>query len=168
VAQARAPAPSNQPLNPQANANLSPMPVTLRLDSIANLGVSSAPTPPAMWNPTADRDLPPNGAATANQNWTTFNSTNQSGAWQLPGQWILDKFSNVHQVISGRRVAMDGPVRLARPMPETYLVPPVAGQAAGTATGPQPSSLIDQIWYLPGRDANGNTIIPVFCTVQEL
>ncbi|MBX3355094.1 MAG: type II secretion system protein [Phycisphaeraceae bacterium] len=163
---ARAP---NNPANlgqPQSNADLPPLPVTIRLGNTSNQGVGAiGANPGPLWT-VANRDIVPN--TNPGTTWTPYNAVAQSGAWQLPGQWILDKFNNVHRVVGGRRVPTNGPVRLARPIPAVPPVPALVGRASGPDPDDQGSTSIDQIWYLPGRDAAGNTIIPVFCTVQEL
>lgn len=141
---------------PQGNQNLPPLPVTVRLDNAANQGGAKS-----VWSPGSDI---PVVAATA----PVFNAAAQFDAWQLPGQWVLDKFNNVHRVVNGRRVTANWPVRFARPIALVPQVPSLVGQAAGPATNDQGAQTIDQIWYLPGRDGNGNALIPVFCTVQEL
>lgn len=162
---ARAP---NNPANlgqPQGNIDLPPMPVTLRIDNTANLGVGTPA--PGFWQ--AGTDLAPGGGPGPNSTtWGTFNAVAQSGSWQLPGQWILDKFNNVHRVVNGRRTPSNGPVRFARPIVAVPPAPALVGQAAGPTPDDQGSTSIDQIWFLPGRDAAGNIIVPVYCTVQEL
>lgn len=154
-------APSGTMGQPQANTNLPPLPVTIRLDNAANSGVGALPNP-AYWR--FGTDLPPGGNATSQ----AFSLAAQAGAWQYPGQWIVDKFNNVHRVVNGRRTLANGPVRFARPIPAVPQIPAIVGQAAGPAAADQATTTIDQIWFMPTRDAAGNTLIPVFCTVQEL
>lgn len=152
-------APAGTTGQPQGNINLPPLPATLRLDAGFNQGVTGSPNP---WS--AGTDIAPNTQPGA----TTFSLASQSGAWQMPGQFILDKFNNVHRVIGGRRTAANGPVRFARPIPAVPPLPAITGMATGPEPQQQPATTIDQVWFLPGRDAAGNLLIPVFCTVQEL
>jgi len=145
---------------PQGNQRLPPLPVTVRLDNGSNQGGAKA-----VWTPLTDiapNTAPPPAAGGA------FNPAAQYDGWQLPGQWVLDKFNNVHRVVNGRRVPANGPVRFARPISQVAPVPALVGQAVGPTLNEQGTETIDQIWYLPGRDAAGNALIPVFCTVQEL
>lgn len=160
---------------PQGNANLPPLPVTLRLDNAANQGGSQF-----TWGVVGSdgtqifppKDIPSSATgATDTGAGSAFRPDSQCDAWQLPGQWIFDRFGNVHRVIGGRRQQSNGPVRFAQPMTTAPRNPAVVGgfPDAGSSTPSVPGSPnIDQIWFLPGRDANGNTLIPVFCTVQEL
>ncbi|MFO0894608.1 MAG: prepilin-type N-terminal cleavage/methylation domain-containing protein [Phycisphaerales bacterium] len=138
---------SNAVGQPQGNPALPPLPVTIK--------------PATPWNTTLPTsDVPPGTAANS-----AYNPGRESDAWQLPGQWILDKYNNVHRVLNGRRTQAEGPVKLARPVPTVPSLPALVGQPSGTS---QPLNTIDQIWYIPSRDAAGNTLIPVFCTVEEL
>lgn len=139
---------------PQSQPLLPPLPVTLRLDNTTNQGGAKA-----VWT---------SGTDTAPGTTGAFNPGAQFDAWQLPGQWVLDKFNNVHRVVNGRRAQANGPVRFARPIVPVPTVPGIAGMATGPAANDQPASTIDQIWFLPGRDSVGNILVPVFCTVQEL
>jgi len=147
---------------PQGNQNLPPLPVTLRLDNTSNQGGAKV-TWPTPTSSVAATDIAPGTAV-----GSAFNAGAQHDSWQLPGQFILDNFNNVHRVIGGRRVPANGPVRFARPIPATPTAPSVRGMATGPSEDEQPSARIDQVWFLPGRDAAGNLLIPVFCTVQEL
>lgn len=145
---------------PQGAPSISPLPATIRIDNSTNQGGAK----PA-W--TTGTDIAP-GTTPGSAPGNTFNAGAQFDAWQLPGQWILDKFNNVHRVVNGRRTASNGPVRFARPVTPVPPVPGNAGMAVGPAATEQPAQAVDQVWYLPGRDSAGNLLIPVFCTVQEL
>lgn len=86
-------------------------------------------------------------------------------AWQAPGQWLLDQNNNVHRVLRGRRLPTDGAPVLARPIPLVPAIqafPPVPGGAFDAAR------VVQALWYLPARDAAGNTITPIFIAVREL
>jgi hypothetical protein len=87
--------------------------------------------------------------------------------WQVAGQWVLDQNNNIHRVNVGRRVAADGPVRLARPVP---VMPPSAvfGVRNGLPFGFVDSEGVATAWYIPLTDANGVQLTPVFVSVEEL
>ena len=106
-----------------------------------------------------------------------------SETWQQPGQWMIDQYNNVHHVIEGRRTHDDGPVILAKPVPRqpysnalfdldnrimdsgrdefsTLLATPGSGGDALEG--------IQDLWFVPTYDANGNQLLPVFACVEEL
>jgi hypothetical protein len=111
--------------------------------------------------------------------------------WQMPGQWLIDQYNNVHHVIEGRRTHDDGPVILAKPVPrqpysnslfdattaalrlvQTNLnKTAVAGADSLLATpgsgGDEPNGIQD-LWFIPSYDANGNQLVPVYACVEEL
>ncbi|MSR28130.1 MAG: hypothetical protein EXS03_00950 [Phycisphaerales bacterium] len=88
-------------------------------------------------------------------------------SWQYPGQWIVDQYGTVHRGIGGRRNTREGPVTLTRPIPSHPALPSLFGFGAnGSPTGLNTS--IRAIWFLPGIDAAGVSIVPVYATVQEL
>lgn len=87
-------------------------------------------------------------------------------SWQSPGQWIVDQFNTVHRSIGGRRTNREGPVILSRPPPWHPAVSSQFGAAA--ATTPPPSPVIRAIWFIPSIDSAGNSLVPVYATVQEL
>ena len=109
-----------------------------------------------------------------------------SDGWQAPGQWFIDMFGNVHRVLNGRRTRADGPVTLARPVPrQPYsdsLVDlasrdpsfprnfPTAegGLIAAPLSGNDAIRGIEDIWFVPLQDANGNDLTPVFAAVEDL
>lgn len=87
--------------------------------------------------------------------------------WQYPGQWIVDQYSTVHRVVGGRRNTREGPVILARPIPLATPIPSQVGYGSdGSATTPIPP--VRAIWFVPGVDATGTSLVPVYATVQEL
>ena len=92
---------------------------------------------------------------------------------------MIDQYNNVHHVIEGRRTHDDGPVILAKPVPrqpysnalfdsanrdlpsgESLLATPGSGGDAGLG--------IQDLWFVPPYDANGNQILPVYACVEEL
>lgn len=87
--------------------------------------------------------------------------------WQVPGQWILDQNNSVHRVLAGRRNSVDGPVRLARPIP-VVTPAPAYGVYPSTPPGFVDIEGVAQAWFMPITDANGVTITPVYVTVGEL
>ena len=105
-----------------------------------------------------------------------------SETWQLPGQWMIDQYNNVHHVIEGRRTHDDGPVILAKPVPRqpysnslfdsTNRITTSATQGgaklATPGSGGDALYGIQDLWFVPTYDANGNQIIPVFACVEEL
>ena len=113
--------------------------------------------------------------------------------WQQPGQWMIDQYNNVHHVIEGRRTHDDGPVILAKPIPRqpysnalfdapntternkytsvNIIITPNSPDSALLATpGSGGDALlgIQDLWFVPPYDANGNQLIPVFACVEEL
>ena len=114
-----------------------------------------------------------------------------SETWQLPGQWMIDQYNNVHHVIEGRRTHDDGPVILAKPVPRqpysnslfdakdaterttntTGNKNPASGTNALLATpgsGGDAVLGIQDLWFVPPYDANGNQLLPVYACVEEL
>ncbi|MEI6272375.1 MAG: type II secretion system protein [Phycisphaerae bacterium] len=117
-----------------------------------------------------------------------------SETWQQPGQWMIDQYNNVHHVIEGRRTHDDGPVILAKPVPrqpysnslfdakdaterslntagnKTVPVPPATDSALLATPGSGGDALkgIQDLWFVPPYDANGNQLLPVFACVEEL
>ncbi len=95
---------------------------------------------------------------------------NVDDQWQLPGQMLLDQNNQVHRVISGRTVATDGALELARPVAPVlgnpfdpfpgsgntespnYYFGPVGGQNPITdefQAGMVQEDVVTDIWYLP-------------------
>ena len=131
-----------------------------------------------------DCGVPGTGPSNTNNNpadATSFDPTalTYSETWQQPGQWMIDQYNNVHHVIEGRRTHDDGPVILAKPVPrqpysnalfdsanrdlssgESLLATPGSGGDAGLG--------IQDLWFVPPYDANGNQILPVYACVEEL
>jgi len=117
-----------------------------------------------------------------------------SETWQQPGQWMIDQYNNVHHVIEGRRTHDDGPVILAKPVPRqpysnalieattaterdantkvNKKIPlPGADDTALLATpgsGGDGVLGIQDLWFVPPYDANGNQLLPVYACVEEL
>ena len=106
--------------------------------------------------------------------------TEPRNQWQFPGQWIVDQNGSIHKIKRGRRRSNDAHVVLtSRPLE----IPVFAGGFNG---GEGVNSLwwdddvpfsdvqnkgygvVTDIWFVPTRDSNGNTIVPVYAMVQEL
>jgi prepilin-type N-terminal cleavage/methylation domain-containing protein len=117
----------------------------------------------------------------------TSPSTNEtaltySELWQQPGQWMIDQYNNVHHVIEGRRTHADGPVILAKPVPRQPYSnalfdsanrilsssPESTALLATAASGGDAPKGIQDLWFIPSYDANGNQLLPVFACVEEL
>ena len=135
-----------------------------------------------------DCGVPGTGPTTA-ETALTYSET-----WQQPGQWMIDQYNNVHHVIEGRRTHVDGPVILAKPVPrqpysnslfdakdaternqntagnKNVPVPPATDSALLATPGSGGDAVlgIQDLWFVPPYDANGNQIIPVFACVEEL
>ena len=90
--------------------------------------------------------------------------------WQSPGQLWVDNNAIIHKVLVGRKTQYEGRVKLTRPIARSIDAPinGVQPNAVAPAAGFWPSRCIGGIWFLPGRDANGNQLIPVYLTVEEL
>ena len=105
-----------------------------------------------------------------------------SETWQLPGQWMIDQYNNVHHVIEGRRTHDDGPVILAKPVPRqpysnslfdstnrsTTSGTQVEAKLATPGSGGDSEFGIQDLWFVPPYDANGNQLLPVYACVEEL
>ncbi len=107
---------------------------------------------------------------------------------------MIDQYNNVHHVIEGRRTHDDGPVILAKPVPrQPYsnalieaitaterdnntkvnkkIPDPGADDTALLATpgsGGDGVLGIQDLWFVPPYDANGNQLLPVYACVEEL
>jgi hypothetical protein len=133
-------------------------------------------------SPPIPEDIPNTGMKAPN----TFGEPGQVwDDWQAPGSWWVDNHATVHKVLNGRVLdtdgivpaiassSVEGPVRLARPIPivprspvngvSPTLALPVAPVQANAANG-----FISGIWFIPRRDRLGNVITPVFASVEEL
>lgn len=95
-----------------------------------------------------------------------YDPLSASEGWQIDGQWILDQNNNIHRVLNGRRIATDGPVELARPVPPLPALPVFEG-AIPSGGGPAQNA-VKYFWYIPPVDANGVELTPVYVTVREL
>jgi hypothetical protein len=114
-----------------------------------------------------------------------------SETWQLPGQWMIDQYNNVHHVIEGRRTHDDGPVILAKPVPRQpysnslFDAKDAAERTTNTAGNKTPTAGVNSflatpgsggdgvlgiqdLWFVPPYDANGNQLLPVYACVEEL
>jgi prepilin-type N-terminal cleavage/methylation domain-containing protein len=114
-----------------------------------------------------------------------------SETWQLPGQWMIDQYNNVHHVIEGRRTHDDGPVILAKPVPRQpysnslFDAKDVTERTTNTNVNKTPTTGADallatpgsggdavlgiqDLWFVPTYDANGNQLLPVYACVEEL
>jgi hypothetical protein len=109
---------------------------------------------------------------------TTQNSTAtpaelpREHTWQVPNQWLLDQYGDVHRVAVGRRNTKDSAnITLARPIPQQPPIPEVRGLLiqGGTVNG---SVGIDPggqfIWFIPTFDSQLRPLRAVYATVQEL
>ena len=149
------------------------------------------------WRGLAWNAVDSNGVASrfieGTEDGTPFDLGNVEDQWQIDGQQIIDQNGIVHRVLVGRDRESDGPVELARAVPElpafsgvhvfdnpggvadnwtldTAASPPVY---VPSGTGFFDNDLIDtgnvtNIWYVPGFDAAGRRLIPVYVLVQEL
>lgn len=87
-------------------------------------------------------------------------------SWQYPNQWIVDERNTVHRVMGGRRTTKDGPVTFTRPIPAHPPIPSLFGFDQTGAALADPG--IRAAWFIPGIDAQGYSLVPVYATVQEL
>ncbi|MCE9618978.1 MAG: type II secretion system GspH family protein [Planctomycetes bacterium] len=138
-----------------------------------------------------DCGVPGTGPSTATTPPTDPTALTYSETWQQPGQWFIDVYNNVHHVVEGRRTHDDGPVILAKPVPrQPYAnslveAPTAAERTNDIAVNKTPAAGVDSlictpgsggdavlgiqdIWFVPPYDANGNQLIPVFACVEEL
>ena len=106
--------------------------------------------------------------------------TEPRNQWQFPGQWIVDQNGSIHKIKRGRRRSNDDNVVLtSRPLE----IPVFAGEFNGgvgvnslwwdeevafSDVQDKGYGVVTDIWFVPTRDSNGNTIIPVYVMVQEL
>ena len=54
------------------------------------------------------------------------------------------------------------------PRAPVYGVSPTAPSTPPNQTPLTPNAYINAIWFLPNSDARGNTITPIYATVEEL
>jgi len=100
--------------------------------------------------------------------------------WQAPGQWFVDFFGNVHRVVAGRRTRADGPVTLAKPVPRQPYGDVLVdlhsrrfGQfdtdalVASPRSGGDSQDGIQDLWFVPLQDSNGNDLTPVYVAIEE-
>ena len=140
----------------------------------ANVGTSSDTS---KYSPFRDDCAVPGTVPTAEETALTYPET-----WQQPGQWMIDQYNNVHHVIEGRRTHVDGPVILAKPVPrQPYsnslfditnrsTTSGTQGRAklATPGSGGDAAFGIQDLWFVPTYDANGNQLLPVYACVEEL
>ena len=108
-----------------------------------------------------------------------------SDGWQATGQWFVDLQGNVHRVLNGRRTRGDGPVQLTKPVPRSpysdVLIDfndrtelqsgsslPEAQLLCSPGSKWDSTNGIQDIWFIPLEDVNGNELFPVFVMVEEL
>ena len=130
-----------------------------------------------LYSPFRDDCAVPGTVPTAEETALTYPET-----WQQPGQWMIDQYNNVHHVIEGRRTHVDGPVILAKPVPRqpysnslfdftnrsTTSGTQVGAKLATPGSGGDAEFGIQDLWFVPPYDANGNQILPVYACVEEL
>jgi len=113
-------------------------------------------------------------------------SLGYSDGWQAPGQWFIDFFGNVHRVLNGRRSRAEGPVTLVKPVPrlpygnvlvdsgDRYssqgLLPRISEDCliATPDSGDDSNLGIQDIWFVPTQDRNGNDLVPIYAAIEEL
>ena len=113
-------------------------------------------------------------------------SLGYSDGWQSPGQWFIDFFGNVHRVLNGRRTRAEGPVTLVKPVPRQPYGDVLVdfGSRSSTFSGSFPTAEgglistpnsgndsikgIQDIWFVPLQDRNGNDLTPIYAAIEEL
>ena len=146
---------------------------------------------PSLYGPGRDDSSVPGTEALVvtgdNSNEIEKLSLGYSDGWQAPGQWFIDFFGNVHRVLNGRRTRAEGPVTLVKPVPRqpygdvlvdfgsrftgskpaTY---PTAegGLVATPGSGDDSAEGIQDIWFVPLQDRNGNDLTPIYAAIEEL
>jgi hypothetical protein len=136
-----------------------------------------------------DRSVPGTEPVTGGDESLSAKALDFSDGWQAPGAWFVDFFGNVHRVVSGRRVRSDGPVTLAQSVPrQAYGNALVDRWSRSPASGPDsrtfPTSQgaliatpfsgndavagIQDVWFIPLQDSNGNQLVPVYAAVENL
>jgi|GEM_PF-340230 len=109
-----------------------------------------------------------------------------SDGWQASNQWLVDMYGNIHRVLRGRNNQTQGPVGLSKPVPrQPYgnvlidlndrdvskpfpLPTDETGVLCSPGSGGDSKLGIQDLWFVPLEDANGNTLIPVFVSIEEL
>jgi hypothetical protein len=133
-----------------------------------------------------DSSVPGTEALTTASDDPAVISLGYSDGWQAPGQWFIDFFGNVHRVLNGRRTRADGPVTLTKPVPRQpygdVLVdfgsrdpsfpasfPTAEGGLISTPnSGNDSIKGIQDIWFVPLQDRNGNDLTPIYAAIEEL
>ena len=142
---------------------------------------------PSLYGPGRDDSSVPGteALATASDDPAVI-SLGYSDGWQSPGQWFIDFFGNVHRVLNGRRTRAEGPVTLVKPVPRQpygdVLVdfgsrdpsfpasfPTAEGGLISTPnSGNDSIKGIQDIWFVPLQDRNGNDLTPIYAAIEEL
>jgi prepilin-type N-terminal cleavage/methylation domain-containing protein len=92
--------------------------------------------------------------------------------WQVPNQWLLDQYGDVHRVAVGRRNTKDNAnITLTRPIPQQPPIPEVRGlliqgDTVSGSVGTDPGGQF--IWFIPTFDSQLRPLRAVYATVQEL
>lgn len=107
-----------------------------------------------------------NAKVEGTESGSPFDATDPRYGWQATGQWLLDQNNTVHRVLRGRSAGSDDWVLLSRPVAQTvnswsFIYRKPAG------TDPEDIPVLGA-WFLPQRDANGNSITPIYVAVKEL
>lgn len=102
-------------------------------------------------------------------------------SWQYPGQWILDQYNIVRQVMVGRRTTADGPKIANSPTPysavqmkSSYPNLPNSQALFGSDydgedhQDPTLRPPTQFIWFIPTTDSLGRNLIPVYVGVYQL
>jgi hypothetical protein len=142
---------------------------------------------PSLYGPGRDDSSVPGteALATASDDPAVI-SLGYSDGWQSPGQWFVDFFGNVHRVLNGRRTRAEGPVTLVKPVPrQPYGNALVEAGDRYSSTGQNPRAAedclistpnsgddsnkgIQDIWFVPLQDRNGNDLTPIYAAIEEL
>ena len=136
-----------------------------------------------------DRSVPGTEPVTGGDEGLSARALDYSDGWQAPGAWFVDFFGNVHRVVSGRRLRSDGPVTLAQGVPrqsygnalidrwsrsqpggpDSRNFPTSEGALIATPfSGNDAVTGIQDVWFIPLFDANGNQLVPVYAAVENL
>jgi prepilin-type N-terminal cleavage/methylation domain-containing protein len=142
---------------------------------------------PSLYGPGRDdSSVPGTEALVTSSDDPSVISLGYSDGWQSPGQWFIDFFGNVHRVLNGRRTKAEGPVTLAKPVPRqpygnvlvdlsdrgatfsASLPTDESGVIATPKSGNDSVKGIQDIWFVPLQDRNGNDLTPIYAAIEEL